>query len=260
MKIIVCIKQVPDTNDVRWTKENNLMREGLTNILNPCDEFAIQAALKLKEEKDAEVILLSMGPECAVEALEYGLALGADRAILLSDKRFSGADTKATSKTLAAAIKNVIKDFDYIFTGQFAIDGDTAQTGPALSATLKIPYMGFVQKIESADNDKIRVKAEREEEIATAEIKTPCLISLLQNCAELKDPKIEDYITSQQKEIEILNFEKIEISPEDAGIKGSPTYVKKAFRPEIKRNCRVVELDVVREILSFIKEENDKEN
>ena len=153
MKIIVCVKQVPDTNDVKWSSENTIIREGLINIINPYDEYAIQKALEIKRiNPDSTITLLSMGPVCAKEVLEYGLSLGADDAIHLCDKRFSGADTAATSKTLAYAIKNIIKDFDIIITGQFAIDGDTAQTGPSLACRLNLPVLTYVKSILDADN------------------------------------------------------------------------------------------------------------
>jgi len=156
LKIVVCVKQVPDTNDVKWSKENNIIREGLINIINPYDEYAISAALELKEIcPNCEIILLSMGPNCAKDVLEYGIAMGADRAIHLCDKRFSGADTQATSKTLACAIKNIIGDFDIIITGQFAIDGDTAQTGPSIAHQLCLPVLTYVKKIIDVEENNL---------------------------------------------------------------------------------------------------------
>ncbi len=255
MKIVVCIKQVPDTNDVKWSKENNIIREGLTNILNPYDEFAIQAALEIKKiNPDTKITLLSMGPSCAKEALEYGLALGADNGILLSDKRFSGADTNATAKTLAQAIKNKIKDFDIIITGQFATDGDTAQTGPSLAHQLNIPVLTYVKKVLDVEEGKLDAKCERENNISTFEIQTPCVLCVLKGCAKLSDPKIEDYIKAQKKELRIFNADDIEMDVEKCGIKGSPTFVQKAFRPEISRNCIKIEENFAKEILSHIRE------
>ena len=260
MKIIVCVKQVPDTNDVKWSKENNIIREGLINIINPYDEYAIQAALDIKKfNPDTKITLLSMGPNCAKDALEYGLSMGADDAILLSDKRFSGADTCATSKTLASAIKNVIKDFDLIITGQFAIDGDTAQTGPSLSYHLNIPVLTYVKKITDSKEGKITAMCERENEVLTFETKLPAVLCVLKNCAELKKPRIEDYIRAQTKRIGILNLDDIQSIPEETGIKGSPTFVQRAFRPEVNRWCKQVKYDYIKEILLHIREENGKE-
>lgn len=260
MKIIVCVKQVPDTNDVKWSKENTIIREGLVSIINPYDEYAIQAALDIKKIiPDTKITLLSMGPNCAKETLEYGLALGADNAILLSDKKFSGADTSATSKTLACAIKNVIKDFDIIITGQFAIDGDTAQTGPSLAHQLNIPSLTYVRRVLDVEENKLNAKCEKENEISTVEISIPCLLCVLKGCAEIKEPKINDYICAQKKEIRIFNADDIEANPENIGIKGSPTFVQKAFRPEIKRECKKIEKNYTEEILSFIRKCDGKE-
>lgn len=260
MKIVVCVKQVPDTNDVKWSKENTIIREGLINIINPYDEHAIKTALDIKKiNPDSEIILLSMGPACAKEVLEYGLALGADRAVHLCDKRFSGADTKATSKTLACAIKNIIKDFDIIITGQFAIDGDTAQTGPSLSCHLNLPVLTYVKNVLDADNEKIVVKCEGEDEIFIMESSVPCVLCILKGSTEIKSPKIQDYINAQNKKIEVLDLETIGINPEEAGIKGSPTFVQRAFKPEINRWVRKVKYNYAKEILSHIREENGKE-
>ncbi len=260
MKIIVCVKQVPDTNDVKWSKENNIIREGLINIINPYDEYAIQAALNIKKlNPDTKITLLSMGPNCAKDVLEYGLAIGADEAILLSDKRFSGADTCATSKTLASAIKNAIQEYDIIITGQFAIDGDTAQTGPSLAHHLNIPVLTYVKKITDVKNNKITAQCERENEVLTFEGAMPIVLCVLKSCAELKNPKIEDYINAQKKQIKILNLEDIQSTPDEAGIKGSPTFVQRAFRPEVNRWCKKVKYDYIKEILSHIREENGKE-
>ncbi len=259
MKIVVCIKQVPDTNDVKWSKENNIIREGLTNILNPYDEYAIQAALEIKKfNPDTKITLLSMGPLCAKEVLEYWLALGADNGILLSDKRFSGADTNATSKTLACAIKNMVKDFDIVITGQFATDGDTAQTGPSLAHHLNIPVLTYVKKVLDVEEKKLVAKCERENNISTFEVSTPCVLCVLKGCAKLSDPKIEDYIKAQKKELRMFNADDIEMDIEKCGIKGSPTFVQKAFRPEISRNCVTIEGNFAKEILSHIREENGK--
>lgn len=259
MKIVVCIKQVPDTNDVKWSKENNIIREGLTNILNPYDEYAIQAALEIKKiDPDTKITLLSMGPNCARETLEYGLALGADNAILLSDKRFSGADTNATSKTLACAIKNIICDFDIIITGQFAIDGDTAQTGPSLSHNLNIPVLTYVKKILDVEETKLDAKCEKEDNVSTIEIQIPCVLCVLKGCSQLKNPKIGDYIKAQNKELRIFNADDIKMDIEMCGIKGSPTFVQKAFRPEITRECKTIEDDYISEILSHIRKNNGK--
>lgn len=260
MKIAVCVKQVPDTNDVKWSKENNIIREGLINIINPYDEYAIAAALEIKKiNPQSEISLVSMGPDCAKDVLEYGLALGADRAYHLCDKKFSGADTSATSKTLAYAFKNVIKDFDIIITGQFATDGDTAQTGPSLACRLNLPVLTYVKKVLDADDNEVTVRMEHDETVVTAKTGVPCVLCVLKNSCEIKKPKIDDYIRAQKQGIEVLTLQDINMEEENAGIKGSPTFVQRAFRPEINRWCKRVRYNCVKEILSYIRKSDDKE-
>ncbi len=261
MKIAVCVKQVPDTNDVKWSKENNIIREGLINIINPYDEYAISTALEIKKlVQGAEITLFSMGPNCAKDVLEYGLALGADEACHLCDKRFSGSDTSATSKALAAAIKNVGEEegFNIIITGQFAIDGDTAQTGPSVANHLGLPVLTYVKKILDVDEGEVTARLDLEDEVITAKTCMPCVLCVLKNSNEIKKPKIEDYIRAQKKEIKILNLDDINLSANETGIKGSPTFVQRAYRPEINRHCKMVEHDFAKEILSHIREENGK--
>ena len=132
MKILVCIKQVPDTTDIKWTENNTIQREGVESVINPFDVYALEEALKLKRSlENVEITALTMGPSQAVDMLKKAIAIGCDKGVLISDRKFAGADTYATGKTIAAAIKSKLSDFDLIICGQFAIDGDTAQTGPS---------------------------------------------------------------------------------------------------------------------------------
>ena len=147
MKILVCIKQVPDTTEIKWTENNTMQREGVESIINPYDVYALETALKIKKSTDAEITVLTMGPNQAEDILRKSLAIGCDNAILLSDKKFAGADTYATGKTIAAAIKSKLPDFDLIICGQFAIDGDTAQTGPTIASNLFIPQATYVKEV-----------------------------------------------------------------------------------------------------------------
>ena len=154
MRYIVCVKQVPDTNEVKIDpKTNTLIREGVPSILNPFDQFALEEAIKMKNEGD-EIVAISMGPPQAKKALMKCLALGADRAILLSDRAFAGADTFATAFTLAGAIKKIGK-YDVIFTGLQAIDGDTAQVGPEIAAQLVIPQLTYVEEVLKIEGKKL---------------------------------------------------------------------------------------------------------
>jgi electron transfer flavoprotein beta subunit len=146
MKIIVCVKQVPDTADIKWSENNTIIREGVESIINPFDEFAIETALRIKDQNPkTHITVLTMGPPQAVEILKRAIAMGADDGILVSDRKFAGADTQATSRTLATTIKNMVKDFDLLICGQFAIDGDTAQTGPSIAQHLDLPQVTYVK-------------------------------------------------------------------------------------------------------------------
>lgn len=246
MKILICIKQIPDTNDVRWTKENNIMREGVISILNPNDMYGILEARKIK---DAEVTILSMGPNNAINSIRYAMAyLDAD-GILLSDKKFSGADTLATAKTLFYAIKNIIKEYDLIITGQFAQDGDTAQTPYSLANLLNIPNIGYVQEINEINDEEIVATSIKDDGIYKIKGKLPILISMSEYKGENYTPLVSDYIRAQNKEIRILNADDIMADYNEIGIKGSPTYVSKAFRPINNRTCKFIELkDLISEL------------
>ena len=148
MKIVICVKQVPDTSDIKWTENNTIQREGLESILNPYDAFAIESALKIKKSvENIETIAITMGPMQANEVIRKSLALGIDDGFVISDKKFAGADTIATSRTLAIAISNRIGKVDLILCGQFAIDGDTAQTPPMIAQNLGLPQVTFVKEI-----------------------------------------------------------------------------------------------------------------
>ena len=150
MKIALCIKQVPDTSDIKWTEHNTIQREGVESIINPYDVYALEAALQIKNTcKDVEITALTMGPLQAEDMLKKAIAVGVDNGALITDKKFAGADTYATGKTLANAIKTAVPDFNIIICGQFAIDGDTAQTGPSIANHLNLPQITFVKEAVS---------------------------------------------------------------------------------------------------------------
>lgn len=239
VNIVVCIKQVPDTDDIKWSKENNIIRDGMISILNPYDEFAIQSAIDIKNEyEDTKITVITMGPPQAKSVLEYALAKGCDEGILLCDKKFAGSDTVATSKTLASCIKSQVGRCDLIFCGQFAIDGDTAQTGPSIASHLNISQVTFVKSILKVNDltEKIVLKQERDNGYNIVEADFPCLVCMLKSDEqELYTPKIDDYIRASQARIKTLGANTLEISEDELGFKGSPTYVSKAFKPQINR-------------------------
>lgn len=246
MNILVCIKQVPDTTDIKWTKNNTIQREGLECIINPFDLYAIEQALKFK---DAKVTVLTMGPLQAVDILKKAIALGCDDGILISDKKFAGADTYATAKTIASAIKSKMPDFDLIVCGQFAIDGDTAQTGPSIACQLGIPQVTYVKNLSKFDGENLYAERELDDGVETVKVQLPALACVLKGDYEPIRVTINGAKRAMNADIKIYSMEDIGLTPEDVGIKGSPTYVSRAFRPENKRGeCQFCDnIDVLAE-------------
>ncbi|MEE3349928.1 MAG: electron transfer flavoprotein subunit beta/FixA family protein [Candidatus Gastranaerophilaceae bacterium] len=231
MKIVLCIKQVPDTSDIKWTENNTIQREGLESILNPYDVYSLDSVVKFKKDNpDVEISAVTMGPNQAEKVLRKAVSVGADRGILLSDKKFSGADTYATGKTIAAAIKSKLSDYDLIVCGQFAVDGDTAQTGPSIANFLGIPQITYVSKILEYDGDCITVLREFDEGLETVKVKLPALICMLKGDYETVRADINGVKKAQTAEILTYTLDDIGLSAEEVGLKGSPTYVSKAFR------------------------------
>jgi len=243
MNIVVCIKQVVDTNDIKWTKNNTIDREGVQSIINPCDVLAIETALRLKNE-NTKITVITMGPPQAKDALKTALAMGCDDAYLLSDKKFSGADTVATSRTLAAAIEHIQPNFDLVICGQFASDGDTAQTGPSIAQKLSIEQITYVSEIAKLDANQKTITAQRnaDEQIELVQSPLPALICVCDCPFEARNILIDGYIKAQNTEIKTLNADDLNLSREDVGIKGSPTYVSKAFRAVSIREKNIVKV------------------
>ena len=236
MKIVVCAKQVPDTTEVKLDpKTNTLIRDGVPSIINPDDKAGIEAALQLKEKVGGTVTFVSMGPPQADAALREALAMGCDEAILVTDRAFGGADTWATSSTIAAALKKL--DYDVIITGRQAIDGDTAQVGPQIAEHLGIPQVSYAEEIVEAEEGKLVVKRQFEDRYHIIEVKTPCLITAL---AELATPR---YMTVhgifdayREKEVKVWTLEELKdtVDMANIGLKGSPTNVKQSFTKQAK--------------------------
>lgn len=246
MKIVVCIKQVPDTNEVRLDPiTGTLIREGVPSIINPDDKSGIEAALRLREKCGGTVTVLSMGPPQADVALREALAMGADEAILLTDRAFGGADTWATSSTIAAALKKL--DYDLIVTGRQAIDGDTAQVGPQIAEHLGIPHVSYVEEILEAGAESIVVKRQYEDRYHIIEVNYPCLLTSL---TELNEPRymsvggIFDAYREKQVQVWGLSDVKDTIDKANIGLAGSPTRVKKSFTKQAKGKGSVYEVDV----------------
>lgn len=241
MNIVVCIKQVPDTSEVQVDPEKGtLIREGVPSIVNPFDKHAVEAALQLREEHGGKVVIMTMGPPQAKEALKECLAMGADEAVLLSDKAFAGADTWATSYTLATAIK-VKYDYDLIMCGKQAIDGDTAQVGPGIAEHLNIPQVTYVQEIKNIEDDKITTVRMIDGGLETIESSLPLLLTVDKSINEPRYPTIKGTMKANRTEIPTLTAEELEMDPDSIGLQGSPTEVKKVFPPEARGEGEMIE-------------------
>ena len=233
LNIVVFIKQVPDTTDIKWTENNTIDRNGLESILNPKDAVALETALRLKDRYGAKVTAVTMGPFQAEAVLRLAVAMGADDAYLLTDRKFSGADTVATARVLAQVIKDKLSDTDLIICGQVAIDGETGQVGPSVAAQLNFPQLTYVDEILMFEDNKLTIKRETEKYIETLCSELPLLICVNSEI-EPRLPKIDGYIKSQQYHYNTVNMEGLTLDIEQVGLKGSPTYVSKVFKPENK--------------------------
>jgi electron transfer flavoprotein beta subunit len=249
------MKQVPDTQDIKWTEKGTMIREGVESIINPYDEYALESALKIKDmHPDTKITVVTMGPPQATDILRIAIARGADAGLLVSDRKFAGSDTVATSITLSTAIKKMIPDFDLIVCGQFAIDGDTAQTGPSIAEHLKLPQVTYVFDVESAKQNFIIVHKETEEGFLKMQIDLPGLICVMKTEVEPRSFTIRGYIKALNTEIPSVNMEDLGLTVEQIGFKGSPTYVSKSFRPENRGRGELIEGDSIEEKVKYLVE------
>ena len=240
MNIIVCIKQVPDTAEIRINPETNtLMREGVPSIINPFDLNAIEAALQIREQTGGKVTVLTMGPPQAETSLRDAIAMGADEAVLLSDKAFAGSDTWATSYTLARAIEKL--GADIIFCGKQAIDGDTAQVGPETAEFLNIPHISYIRKIEEVMDKSIRVQRLMDEGYDIVESSLPVLLTVVKELNDPRMPSLKGKMAAKKAEIKVMGFVDIDADENSLGLKGSPTQVKNIFAPEMKAERKMIE-------------------
>ncbi len=244
MNIIVCIKQVPDTTNVRIDPETNtLVRSGVQSIINPFDAYAIEEAVRLKEKFGGLVTIVTMGPPQAEEALREAISLGADEAVLVSDRAFAGSDTWATSYTLSRTIQKIGK-FDMIICGKQAIDGDTAQVGPGIAAFLDIPQITFVKKIEDIKDSLMRAERMTEEGYDIIESPLPCLITVVKEINEPRLPSLKGKMRAKKAEIKKLEAKDLDADPDLLGLKGSPTKVVKIFTPPPRKGGQILEGEV----------------
>lgn len=242
MNIIVCLKQVPDTEAVKLNPETNtLVRDGVENIMNPFDRQALEAALLLKDKEGAKVTVLTMGLPQATDILKEAIAMGADEGILLSDRALAGSDTLATSMALAAAVKH-IGDYDLVMCGKQAVDGDTAQVGPEMAEHLGIPQITGALKIDYADG-KFVVVRENESSVQTLACAAPLLVTVTRAEKEPRFASIKGKMKARKAAIPTLTVADLAIDAKLVGLSGSPTKVKKVFTPEVP----VVKSEIINE-------------
>ncbi|MDD4899855.1 MAG: electron transfer flavoprotein subunit beta/FixA family protein [Candidatus Omnitrophica bacterium] len=231
MNIIVCIKQVPETTEVRINPETNtLIREGVKSIINPFDMYAIEEAIRLKEKFGGKITVISMGPPQADAALREAISLGADEGVLVCDRAFAGSDTWATSFTLSQAIKH-LGQFDLIICGKQASDGDTAQVGPGISTHLDIPQVTYVKKIEEVKDNLMRVERMLEEGFEIIETPLPALLTVVKEINEPRLPSLKGLMRAKSATIKMLTQKELNLDSQSIGLCGSPTQVVKIFTP-----------------------------
>ncbi len=245
MKIVVCIKQVPDTTDVKINPETNtLIREGVASIINPFDMYAIEEAVRLKQRFGGESIVVTMGPPQAQDALREALGLGIDKAIHLSDRAFAGSDTWATSLVLAKAIAK-IGERDLVICGKQASDGDTAQVGPGIAAHLGLPQATYVRRIDTVhlDTTPKMMVVERllEEGYELIELQLPALITVVKEINEPRLPSLRGKMAARKAEIPTWGNKDLNIAESQIGLNGSPTQVIKIFTPPKKEGGKIFE-------------------
>jgi len=245
MNIIVLIKQVPDTTEIKIDpKTGNLIREGVESIINPDDRHAIEVAITLKQELGGKTTALSMGPPQAIDAVSEALGMGIDQGILLTDKNFAGADTWATAYTLGKAIRKV-KGYDLVICGRQAIDGDTAQIGPQIAEFLNLPQLTYVREIEEIDEKRIVVKRALEDGYERVESPLPALITVLREINRPRHPRVSFLIDACQDKapIKIWDAADLGVTVQEIGLSGSLTRVIKTFSPKSKREGEILKGD-----------------
>jgi len=234
MKILVCIKQVPDSQKVQVDPiTGSLMRAGIDAKMNPYDLFALEAALQLKDSQGAHVTVMTMGPQAAVDILREAYALGSDDAVLVSDRGFAGADVLATAHTLAYAIQALNTDFDLILCGKQTTDGDTAQVGPAVAEILGIPHVSWVDAIRSSNDDSVTVHYALTSCTHLAQVKTPCLLTIEKDYSQPRYPSYLKIKAASKRQPRIVSLKDLngEDVPAHVGSMGSATQVERIFPP-----------------------------
>jgi electron transfer flavoprotein beta subunit len=245
MNIVVLIKQVPNTTEVKLDpKTGNLIREGIESIINPDDKHALEAAVRIRQEQGGKVTVVSMGPPQAIDAVSEAIGAGADEGILLTDRAFAGADTWATSTTLGKAVEKIGK-FDLILCGRQAIDGDTAQIGPQVADYLDVPQVTYVFDIEEIQEGSITVKRRLENGYERIQCTLPALLTTIGELNKPRFPRVDRLIDAcnEKAHIRIWNAADLGLETRDVGLEGSLTNVIKTFAPKFQRQGEILEGD-----------------
>jgi len=252
VKIIVPIKQVPETSNVKMDPETGTMiRDGVEPIVNPLDLYAIEAAIQLRERFGGEIIALTMGPPSARQALKEAIAMGCDDGILLSHKKFAGADTWSTSYVLSQAIRKIGK-YDLIICGERATDGDTGQVGPGIAAWLDIPFLTYVSAIREVTNHTLCCERMVETGYEILEADLPCLLTVVKEINFPRLPTLRGKLRAKTMELNMMGPEDVDAKPENLGLKGSPTRVVKITTPQVARRGKIITPKNEQEIVAAV--------
>jgi len=257
MHIAVCIKQVPDTTDVKIDPETNtLMREGVESIVNPFDTYAIEEALRLREAHGGTVTAISMGPPQAEAVLREAVSMGVDRGILVSDRAFAGSDTWATSYALAMTVRK-LGDVDLVICGKQASDGDTAQVGPGIATHLDLPQITYARKVETCDDRRIVAERLLETGYEVIESDLPCVMTVVKEINEPRLPSLKGKMAARKAEIPVWTAADIEADPAKLGLNGSPTKVVRIYTPEARKGGEILQgepQDIVPRLVDKLKD------
>ncbi len=262
MNIIVCIKQVPETSNVRMDEETGTMvREGVESIVNPLDLYAIEAGIRLKEENGGEITVVSMGPPNAERAIREAMAMGCEKGVLVTGREFAGSDTHATSYCLSRVVQK-LAPFDLVLMGVRATDGDTGQVGPGVAAFLDLPLCTYVSHITQADAEGITAERLVENGYQILRMPFPCVVTIGKEIGYPRLPTLRGKQRARKAELAVWGADDLEVDPTMLGLKGSPTRVVKISRPKVARTGQMVEVgkvgvhEAAREVVDYLEEKN----
>ncbi|MDD3521147.1 MAG: electron transfer flavoprotein subunit beta/FixA family protein [Actinomycetota bacterium] len=259
-KVMICIKQVPSSTEIKIDPATNtLIREGAENIINPFDVYAIEEGVRIKErlagttDIEIETVVVTMGPPQSEKILREAISLGADKAVLLSDRAFAGSDTLATSRVLSAAAKK-LGDVKIILCGKQTMDGDTGQVGPEIGQLLNMPFVGYISEIQLIALDRILLKQLKEKKYDIIETELPAVLSVLKEINSPRIPGLKNMMKAKAAPIEKWGINDLQINPAQAGLDGSATRVIKIFKHEIKNDTKVIENNLKAQVDEICKE------